>query len=339
MPTSPFSAGSPAGPRRPSRVRRAFTLVELLVVIAIIGVLVGLLLPAVQVAREAGRRSACQNNLRQLGIALANHEAAKRVYPPVCQISTTAVSDSFSAHAYLLPYIEQGTVAGLIDFTRSFTQQPQVAGVRIATFICPSEPRDTPNTSVPGITHQPLNYGVSCGTWFQFDPVSKQTGNGSFAVNLQLRPRDFTDGLAASVGFGEVKTYQAVIRDGLNPSTLGAAPPTSPAAVLALGGTAVADIGHTQWVNGIILHTGISHTFPPNTAITTTIAGQSYDCDFTSSRLGVTTTAPTYTVFTARSHHAGGVGVTMMDGSVQFVHSGVDVGVWRALGTRAGGER
>ncbi len=318
--------------------RRAFTLVELLVVIAIIGTLVGLLLPAVQAAREAARRSSCQNNMKQMGLALLNYESAKKKYPPVCQISTTQLSDSFSAQAYLLPFIEQGNVANLIDFTKSFTMQQQVAGVRIPTFICPSETKDQPNNSIAGITHQPINYGASCGTWFQFDPVSKQTGNGSFAVNMQMRQQDFLDGTSKSVAFGEVKAYQAAIRDGLNPSGLNAPLPNTPADVIALGGTATPDLGHTQWVNGIILHSGISHTFAPNTAIPMTINGKVYDCDFTSSRLGVTLTSPTYTVFTSRSYHPAGVGVTMMDGSVQNVASDVDLAVWRALGTRAGGE-
>jgi len=320
------------------RVQRGFTLVELLVVIAIIGTLVVLLLPAVQAAREAARRSACQSNLKQLGVALLNHESAKRKFPPVCLISATQLSDSFSAQAYLLPYMEQSSVANLIDFTKSFTLQPQVTAARIPLFICPSETNTKPNESVPGITHQPLNYGVSCGTWFQFDPPSAQTGNGSFAVNMEMRVRDFTDGTSKSVGFAEVKAYQAVIRDGLNPSAIGAPLPATPADVIALGGTATADIGHTQWVNGIILHSGISHTFPPNTAITMAVAGKTVDCDFTSSRLGVTITSPTYTVFTSRSHHATGAGVTMMDGSVQMIGSDIDLAVWRALGTRAGGE-
>lgn len=318
--------------------RSAFTLVELLVVIAIIGILVGLLLPAVQAAREAARRMSCQNNMKQLGLAMHNYESAHKRLPSVCQVSRTAISDSFSAQASLLPYIEQANLSNLIDFTRSFTLQPQVARERVAVFMCPSEVNDRANTANPSLPHYPINYGVGCGTWFQFDPVSGQTGNGAFAVNRFMRFAEFTDGLTSTVAVGEVKAYQAVIRDGLRPSTLNAPLPNVPADVIALGGTMTEGIGHTQWVNGIILHTGISHTFPPNTVIPMNVGGRVVDCDFTSSRLGLTITSPTYTVFTSRSYHTGGVNTTLMDGSVTFVSSNIDTQVWRAAGTRAGGE-
>ncbi len=153
-----------------------------------------------------------------------------------------------------------------------------------------------------------------------------------------MRFAEFTDGLTSTVAVGEVKAYQAVIRDGLRPSTLNAPLPNVPADVIALGGTMTEGIGHTQWVNGIILHTGISHTFPPNTVIPMNVGGRVVDCDFTSSRLGLTITSPTYTVFTSRSYHTGGVNTTLMDGSVTFVSSNIDMQVWRAAGTRAGGE-
>jgi prepilin-type N-terminal cleavage/methylation domain-containing protein/prepilin-type processing-associated H-X9-DG protein len=320
------------------RFNQGFTLVELLVVIAIIGILVGLLLPAVQAAREAARRTSCQSNIRQMGLALHNYESANKRFPPVCIISSTRLSDSFSAQASLLPYMEQTNLANIIDFSRSFTQQPLVARERIPIFMCPSEINDRANDANPNLIHYPINYAVSCGTWFQFDPVSKRTGDGSFAVNMMMRTRDFVDGLSNAVAFAEVKAYQASFRDGLNPNVLDAPVPNTPAEVLALGGTLTQNIGHTQWVNGIILHTGISHTLTPNTVIPMTVNNKVIDCDFTSSRLGLTITSPTYTVFTSRSYHGNGVNVSLMDGSVTYLSNGVDLGVWRAYGTRAGGE-
>src|SRR5439155_9232479 len=98
--------------------RRGFTLIELLVVIAIIGVLVGLLLPAVQKVREAAGRVKCQNNLKQLGLALHNHESALGRFPPngVYPVGATA-ADSYSALARLLPYVEQANLYQLVDLT------------------------------------------------------------------------------------------------------------------------------------------------------------------------------------------------------------------------------
>ncbi|MFN7730508.1 MAG: DUF1559 domain-containing protein [Pirellula sp.] len=320
------------------RSQRGFTLVELLVVIAIIGILVGLLLPAVQAAREAARRMSCQSNIRQMALAMHNYESANKRFPAVCWISSSRLSDSFSAQASLLPYMEQTSLANIIDFSKSFTMQPQVASVRIPIFMCPSEVNDRANDANPSLIHYPINYAVSCGTWFQFDPVSKRTGDGSFAVNMMMRTRDIVDGLSNTVAVAEVKAYQASFRDGLNPNSLDAPIPNTPADVLALGGTMTQNIGHTQWVNGIILHTGMSHTFTPNTVIPVTVNNKVVDCDFTSSRLGLTITSPTYTVFTSRSYHTNGVNVALMDGSVTFLSNSVDLAIWRSYGTRAGAE-
>lgn len=96
--------------------RLAFTLVELLVVIAIIGILVGLLLPAVQAAREAARRMQCSNNLRQIGLAMHNHESALKRFPPLGDYISAGSSVYWSFHTKLLPYCEQSNLQNLIDF-------------------------------------------------------------------------------------------------------------------------------------------------------------------------------------------------------------------------------
>lgn len=101
--------------------RAAFTLVELLIVIAIIGMLVALLLPAVQQAREAARRSSCQNNLKQLGLALHLYEEANKAFPPGCTLAVGVPSKSWSVHARILPYVEETSLHSLINFKQDYT--------------------------------------------------------------------------------------------------------------------------------------------------------------------------------------------------------------------------
>ena len=325
-----------------SNSRRAsdgFTLVELLVVIAIIGVLVGLLLPAVQASREAARRTQCQNNMKQAALALLNYEAAKKSFPPFCELPRTTTFQPFSAQARLLPYLEQETVARQIDLDVAvpFTANPAVAKMRISTFMCPSEENDRERLT-PTLTYYPLNYCLNEGTWFIYDPVSDEVGDGAFAPNRAFQTSQIADGLSHTLALSECKAYQPNLWDSGNPSTLGVAPPATPAELASYFGGTFDFNGHTEWVEGDVHETGFTTTFAPNTEVPYSDGAGIYSVDLTSIRDGESTTSPTYAAVTARSFHPGQVNAAMMDGSVRVVADGVDLVTWRAAGTRAGEE-
>jgi len=320
--------------------RPGFTLIELLVVIAIIAILIGLLLPAVQKVRESAARAKCQNNLKQLGLALANHQSALGHYPSAAELPKGQLSQPWSAHARLLPYLEQDNLAKLIDFTsapNNFLSRPDVAGIRVPMYLCPSEINDR-NRVTATLTYYPLNYAVNEGTWFVFDPVSGQMGNGAFAPNLKAKPADFSDGLSNTVGMSEVKAFQANLWDTNNPNALNVPPPANAAALAAYFGGTFDEFGHTEWVEGDVHETGFTTVLTPNTKVPHTVAGRLYDVDVTSMRDGESIAVPTYAAVTARSYHSGLVNTLMMDGSVKAIRDAIDLTTWRALSTRAGGE-
>jgi len=315
---------------------RGFTLVELLVAIAIIGVLVALLLPAIQSAREAARRSSCSNNLHQVGIALINYHDTFKVLPPSGCFPRGGTADNWSAQARLLPYLEEQGFEDLIDWKRPYNMQPTVTQARIATYLCPSEMRDEARPD-GSLTHYPLSYGVNMGTWFVHDPISQRGGNGLVYPNSRTSFATLTDGTNKTFAFSEVRTYQPYLRDGGNPSASGTAIPLTPAEVVAFGGNFKQESGHTEWVDGRAHQTGFTATFPPNTAVSYT-SGGAYDIDFNSSREGKTNNKITYAVVTSRSHHPGGVHSLMADGSSRFVSENIALVIWQALATRSGAE-
>ncbi len=317
---------------------RGFTLIELLVVIAIIAVLIGLLLPAVQKVREAAARAKCQNNLKQLGLALHNYEGANGHFPPAATYCAGVASDSWSLQARILPFIEQANLQNLINFNLSYDDQPDVTKTRVPTFICPSEVNDRARPD-GAIFQYPCNYAVNVGSWFVYDPYTGLGGDGALPINTSLTVLAITDGTSNTVGMAEVKAFTPYLRDSGNPNVYGAAVPSSPTQVVAYGGNFKSDSGHTEWVDGRVHQTGFTTVFTPNTKVLYTNGSTAYDIDFTSSREGETTNRLTYAAVTARSYHAGGaVNVLLMDGSVRSVSSSISLPTWRALGTRAGGE-
>jgi prepilin-type N-terminal cleavage/methylation domain-containing protein/prepilin-type processing-associated H-X9-DG protein len=333
------------------RSRRGFTLVELLVVIAVIGVLVALLLPAVQAAREAARRCQCQNNLKQVALAMHNYDSAIGSYPPsFCIVPGTVLSGnngSWSAQGRLMPYIEQGNayeqVRLDVAWDAAANRNTGVPTMQIAMYRCPSEVNTQVRVDPAGLPYiMPLNYTFNFGTWLVHHPANQQGGDGALFVNSRLTAASFIDGLSNTLCASEVKTFTSYIR---NTSDPGPTPPTSPTAFqgmpgqLKLGPKLNDNTGHTEWCDGRVHHSGFTTVFTPNTKVRYDNGGQTYDIDFNSRQEGQSATQPTYAAITARSFHSGGmVNAAMMDGSVLVIDKTIALPVWRALGTRSGGE-
>jgi len=215
-----------------------FTLVELLVVIAIIGTLVGLLLPAVQSAREAARRITCQNRVRQLGLALLAYHDGMKVFPPGASGDANSVSiggapESFSPavslsfHVRLLPYIEQAELFAKANLSKSYTETPYTAivtgtstfgNMAIDTFLCPSASVFRSQSTTAGETGSTSHYvgvmgprgqipGAATGTVYEFSLGGFMGGpakQGTLGVNSKVSIPKITDGTSSTLLVGEL---------------------------------------------------------------------------------------------------------------------------------------
>ncbi len=330
---------------RPCRRRSAFTLIELLVVIAIIAVLIALLLPAVQQAREAARRTQCRNNSKQLALAVHNYADVCNVFPPsACinpSITVTGNNGSWGIHGRILPYLEQGNIYNTVDLSIAWDFQQSISGLKIAAYSCPSDPLSDRSRDAGGgrAIVFPTTYGFNFGTWFVWNPVSGAGGDGATYPNSKLKFASFTDGTSNTLLVSEVKAWTPYRRNGGPPST------TVPASVadaqsIVASGTEFKDTGHTEWPDGRVHHEGFTTTLVPNSNVPCTNGGKTYDCDYNSWQEGRNGLSgqPSYAIITSRSFHTGIVQVALVDGSVRTVSSNIDLGIWRALGSRDGSE-
>jgi prepilin-type N-terminal cleavage/methylation domain-containing protein/prepilin-type processing-associated H-X9-DG protein len=330
--------------------RRGFTLVELLVVIAIIGILIALLIPAVQAAREAGRRSQCLNNLKQIGLAIQNHHDAKGALPP--GRNRTMVDGNglcFSAYAYLLPYLEAGSLYDTIDFSANPDAPPQPAiGQTIPYFLCPTDMGHVAVQLQAGSAMH--NYPLNTGTTL---PVSPRNAGGVpvtgiFYENSKINWRDVLDGTSNTVCIGETvrsvpgrgesppgkwdgtPTDGFVLTTGNDNSTNGPELTSYPSQCAA--GNQLQQTRGSKWLYGAPGHSMYNHMRAPNDPGVDCRGGLPH-----SNRTNAQWDRLSHNV-AAHSRHPGGVNALFCDGHIQFVRSSISLTVWRAVGSRQGGE-
>jgi prepilin-type N-terminal cleavage/methylation domain-containing protein/prepilin-type processing-associated H-X9-DG protein len=340
--------------------RRGFTLIELLVVIAIIGVLIALLLPAVQMAREAARRMQCVNNLKQLALAVMNYEGANGSLPPTAICSSANTSNScfgktpdFSMKARLLPFLEQAQLYSALNSSAITFNPVNVTGRfgKVAAFLCPSDANE-PSVSVAVGTFTgtlpSTNYPNCIGT---FAPESPATGTidgpayyigATSPMSSTVYLSSITDGTSNTVIFGEFVRFRATTQGGswqIYQDAADSAKVVTPLATLATNcqsalvvapaATGVSSDDGMKGLDWLYQHCGAggcySHVMTPNKKA----------CYFAGSK---TAGHPTSTMVGASSSHPGGVNVALLDGSVRFIKDTVSQQTWWALATRAGGE-
>jgi prepilin-type N-terminal cleavage/methylation domain-containing protein/prepilin-type processing-associated H-X9-DG protein len=310
------------------RQRSAFTLIELLVVIAIIAILIGLLLPAVQKVRSAAARAQCQNNLKQLGLALHNHQGAVGYFP--CGKD----SNGFSGMAYLLPYLEQQNIFKLINFTvkESNAANNAARASEIKILHCPSDKHDTP-AGVAGTNYRfNQGYNILYSGIPDTDPAKSNYGmppaDGPFWDNSTVKFEDITDGSSNTAAMSEKLKgdwSDAVVSERSDTFLL-LDYPNNPdwwnsscdsLIISDLTRQANSDLG-SQWLEGSHSNSGYYHTNLPNRR----------SCKKPSGRVATL----------ASSAHEQGVNVLMCDGSVRFVPNSISLFAWRAMGSRNLGE-
>ena len=345
------------GRRHGSRKQHGFTLVELLVVIAIIGVLVGLLLPAVQSAREAARRMQCQNNLRQLGLAAHNHESAMKYLPPAYRAQQIGMApgyfDLWGTLALLTPYLEQTNVYNSIDLSLTMyqltspfgIQAPVAVKTRVPTFLCPSDKGQSVCSNAYAIVGElaPNNYAFCLGTgttrgrtgWLG----SPWDADGVFFASSKIRLTDIKDGTSNTIGASE-----RILGEGGEATTLSNRADLKPQTMYVNPNAETNDANCRNslrsnfnqrrmytWVAGEPRCTSYNHYYAPNDKTNPDCVSNFVGTDPISRSSG-------HGLSTARSWHVGGVNAFYCDGSVRFVSDSINMVIWRALATRSGGE-
>jgi prepilin-type N-terminal cleavage/methylation domain-containing protein/prepilin-type processing-associated H-X9-DG protein len=341
-----------------TRGRRAFTLIELLVVIAIIGILIALLLPAVQSAREAARRAQCTNNLKQIGISIHNYVSTFQGLPfgkggsYAASLPGTPVYARWSAHSQLLMFLEQGNLFNSINFDLP-PETPGMAGdvpfmppyqnpdranatscrTQVATFLCPTDgPVAEDWAGGTNYLGNMQNWACDLSERNPSTVAPTERMRGIFYYLSFVKLSDVRDGTSNTAFFSE-KIRGTGVRDGDSRSdSMVVAAVTSEAETIRTcrqsNPTTALRLTMRQgmsWVMGEMCCTSYNHVDGPNKH---TCAGTGFPGNMANMSMQVPPS----------SYHPGGVNTLFGDGTVRFVKDTVDLMVWRGLGTRNGGE-
>jgi prepilin-type N-terminal cleavage/methylation domain-containing protein len=352
---------------------KGFTLVELLVVIAIIGVLVALLLPAVQAARGAARRMSCSNNMKQFALATHNYHDVYKKFPRAGYISFLSPEDrylderwrlwqGYSVHTMLLPYMEQQAVYDGIVWSRWDGWYNQVnwywngsANVAdrlwnkvVPGYICPSSQMAPKTFDDSGAGGPGSNYAVSVGPmlWFNHDQVwrSARPGPGAFSPHVETKMGEFADGTANTILAAEITTGNgngSVYRPGevvRNVPYTGSTPweyPNLPESAIKAWGIQCANRTYDHLSSNGWGWMGANYT----QTMFNTVAQPNWiypSCIATTSLPGYSSDRDG--IYPSRSEHGAGSMHALADGSVRFFTDTIDYNTYQMLGTKAGGE-
>jgi prepilin-type N-terminal cleavage/methylation domain-containing protein/prepilin-type processing-associated H-X9-DG protein len=333
--------------RNTSAKKVGFTLVELLVVIAIIGVLVALLLPAVQAAREAARRMSCSNNVKQFGLALHNHHDSKKEFPagssrpwdPDTQ-NYLWTRNSMSCFPKLLPYVEQGNISDRIDYRADQVEHVrngvdsyapdelinlEARSFNLELMLCPSDGEQERFKGPVDNPWGPTNYVANLGSSTDDGDLQGQLGrayppgsngkpaapDGVFYIGVALSISQIADGTSNTLAISECKRGTPFnIERPVSSCMKGLRVPETANNSRNRGGSWFRGEQNTFW--------SFSTVVPPNDRLTS--EGECAQFSGTG-------------VFAARSYHTGGVTAAFCDGSVRFISDDIDLTTWQRLGT------